>query len=453
MAELVIRKVLSDGIYKVTAVMENVTPAEKVKLAEFGEPFYTLGGAYDPTNSQFLSLYFPDSKDLIPNHIPFHAYSTDDKVQFTDNFYYKAAQPIIFTTFGNWALYQSAAPTYDSGSTYSTNDVVYFLTSFYVANQAIGIGEDPTSAPTKWDLTKVIRKYTDNKYYKALQAIDFTVILNWVAGTSYAEGDYVKFGSDYWEAVANSPLAFSQSASYSIGDLVKHSGSFYSAVNTPRPGTYRVITLSGVVPSVPAGNEFIAGGTCTGAPSGATADIISWNPITNKLVVDPISGTLLVTDVITPDNVPSGTGSGTFASVVESNPAANTTDWQLTNKADPITDSGNFWKLHTDFEPVKDGGLFWELYTDQDPGNLVYWTPFTPTGAEPSSTKSFSVNQLVRKLPSGLPLTFEFDSSSDPEPEENARDFSIVLETDINQIWDDFLTNADSFTETEILPL
>ena len=56
-------------------------------------------------------------------------------------------------------------------------------------------------------------------------------------------------------------------------------------------------------------------------------------------------------------------------------------------------------------------------------------------------------------MPSGLPITYDFDASKILEAEKNADDFAEIVKVDLKDIWDTLELNANSFDESEVVPL
>jgi hypothetical protein len=326
-------------------------------------------------------------------------------------------------------------------------------------------------------------------------------------GTQYTADDVVFFtDSKYYKAINDLPDPWTSVTQYGLGSLVLYSGTFYESVATaPTIGTEVVLELSGVVGSFTVGStvEQVVDAAAS-PPEVVTGTVVAWDNLSNDLTVSlddpngqfqvlspasPIKPSSTIADwqagvayttgdvvryngsfweaaTDIPDTSPDQPAPGTVSptdwtflnnettatvdAVVEPNPATNTDQWAVTVKADPVTDSGNYWELFEDFDPTKDNGVYWEVYTDRDPGisGSTYWVAFIPTGEEPSSADNFSVNKISRSLPSGLPYTFQFVG---PYAEANANDFAVVVGVDMMEVWENWMTKRDTFSETEVV--
>jgi hypothetical protein len=399
MARLVITKVLEDNVYSVTFSVDNISTAEANLVTAFGDPTVDFGGTYDINGSTFLSTYFPTSQHLIDDWVQYTDYDTSDEVQYTDGFYYRAKSNIRFSTLADWtARTDYFDDTWDGdGTAYSPGDVVYRSGEFYTALLASGspvVDPAADSSPATWQQTDVVKKYTDNNYYRLKIPTEFANVTVWDSETRYFSSGQSQFttvtanvvqftDNNYYKCIQDSPAAWNAASTYSTGDLVQYS---------------------------------------EGSPS-----------------VNYFYKALQDIDTASPDITP----------------GVDTDYWAITNTADPISDSGNYWELFTDFDPTQDGGTYWELYTRLDPPSSTYWQIFTPSGTDPESTADFTVNEITRGIASLAtnPLTYTFDSTVLDEAEENANDLIVVVKYDVNLAWDTFLLNSDGFSGDEIYPL
>lgn len=457
MALLLVTKNLENNVYKTQFELVNVTSSEKLLAEQFGEPSYTFGGSFNPTSNSFLTKYFSNSKELIPNWVQFAAYSTDDEVQYTDSKYYRAIQPVSFSEFSNWTQYESVAPLWDDATSYSEDDIVFFGGVFYQASANVSPAspiQDPSVDTDNWTSLGAtggpVVKFTDDKYYKAIREIDFVQFSNW-SSIRYSEGNVVKYVPDnnYYIATEDSPATWVNSTQYSLGDIVFYNGQFHEAIVTaPTVGTRIVLTISSVTGTF--GTGLVITQT-QGAGSGATGTVVSY--VGTELTIDVTSGTFTAgsspADLIETDNSPT-TGSATIDSISEPNPDTNTDDWSVTVKTNP--DQLIYWNQFTGLNPGQEFNdvAHWEIYTDRDPatsGGAAYWVMFTPSGQEPESTETFSVNQITKFLITGLPVEFEFTS------EANANDFAEVVKADVDEVWDLFVAKMDAYSSQEVVDL
>ena len=429
MALLIVDRTIENNVFKVKFSLSNVSNSEILLADSFGEPSYTFGGTFDPTSGAFLSRYFPDSKELIPDWVQFANYQAGAEVKFTDGTFYRALTPVTFS-FPDWIQFQN----------YSAGSVV---------------------------------KYTDGKYYKAVTDVDFTVgspnpggftITNWIEPGNVGAGDYVtgdivvvtSTGIIY-KAIQDSPQDWDVSTNYALGDIVFFDSTgtpagtdfFYEAiVNAPRLGSYNVLTgnFTGTSP-----NQFYVGNIVTQAVSGAVGTVVSWDDTTKTLVLDTTSGEFDAINSISVTGIGSGSALGDGSGIpdtVEYSDPLRSSEWQQSNKANPGVTNSQYWAVYTNQDP---GGSSWQIYVDQDPNvNTTIWQSFTPSGKSPSSVASFNVNKVTRFLISGLPIEFSFIGA---EAENNAKDFAEVVKKDIDEIWDSFTAQMDGFSTQEVVDL
>ena len=71
----------------------------------------------------------------------------------------------------------------------------------------------------------------------------------------------------------------------------------------------------------------------------------------------------------------------------------------------------------------------------------------------PQSTITFTVNSIIRNLPTGLPITFSINGDTEAEAEENAEDLCVTLGVDITAAWNATMDEINNFERVDTLPL